>query len=79
MVDRLIREDLDILVGWRKDRRDRLLRTALSKIANRLIGRVTGIRLHDYGCSLKVYRAGTIKNVRLYGEIHRFIPAWAAL
>ena len=79
MVERLVREDLDILVGWRKDRRDRPLRTALSKIANRLIGRVTGIRLHDYGCSLKVYRAGTIKNVRLYGEMHRFIPAWAAL
>lgn len=48
-------------------------------IANRLIGRITRVRLHDYGCSLKVYRAPIIKNVRLYGEMHRFIPAWAAI
>jgi hypothetical protein len=47
-------------------------------LANRLIGRVTGVRLHDYGCSLKVYRASVLREVRLFGEMHRFIPAWIA-
>jgi len=75
----LIREDLDLVVGWRKSRRDGfLLRRFPSLLANRLIGRVTGVRLHDYGCSLKVYRASVLKTVRLYGEMHRFIPAWFA-
>jgi glycosyltransferase involved in cell wall biosynthesis len=79
LVERLISEDLDLLVGWRKNRRDNfLIRKVPSWIANRLIGRVTGIRLHDYGCSLKVYRSSVIKSVRLYGEMHRFIPAWMA-
>ncbi|MBI3344461.1 MAG: glycosyltransferase family 2 protein [Gammaproteobacteria bacterium] len=79
MVQRLLDEDLDLLVGWRKDRKDSLwLRTIPSRIANWLIGRMTEVRLHDYGCSLKVYRAQVIKNVRLYGEMHRFIPAWMA-
>lgn len=79
MVQRLLDEDLDLLVGWRKDRKDNLwLRTIPSRIANWLIGRMTEVRLHDYGCSLKVYRAQVIKNVRLYGEMHRFIPAWMA-
>ena len=78
MVARLLNEDLDLIVGWRQTRRDHLLRTLPSRIANRLIGRVTGVRLHDYGCSLKVYRAEVITNVRLYGEMHRFIPAWVA-
>jgi glycosyltransferase involved in cell wall biosynthesis len=76
---RLIREDLDLVVGWRKSRRDGfLLRRLPSILANRLIGRVTGVRLHDYGCSLKVYRASVLASVRLYGEMHRFIPAWFA-
>ncbi len=79
MVETLIRDDLDLVVGWRKDRKDKLiLRKIPSKIANRLIGKVTGVRLHDYGCSLKVYRASVIKQVKLYGEMHRFIPAWVA-
>jgi len=78
MVGRLLDEDLDLVAGWRKDRQDDLLRKIPSKIANRLIARMTGVHLRDYGCSLKVFRASVIKNVRLYGEMHRFIPAWLA-
>jgi len=79
MVGRLLDEDLDLVSGWRKDRKDNLwLRKVPSRLANRLIGRITKVYLHDYGCSLKVYRAGILKNVRLYGEMHRFIPAWIA-
>ena len=79
MVRRLLEEDLDLVAGWRKDRKDNpWLRTLPSRLANRLIGRVTGVQLHDYGCSLKVFRAPVIKGVRLYGEMHRFIPAWIA-
>jgi len=78
MVGRLLDEDLDLVAGWRKDRQDNLLRKIPSGIANRLIARMTGVRLRDYGCSLKVFRASTIKSVRLYGEMHRFIPAWLA-
>jgi len=78
MVGRLLDEDLDLVAGWRKDRQDDLLRKIPSRIANRLIARMTGVHLRDYGCSLKVFRASTIKSVRLYGEMHRFIPAWLA-
>ncbi len=79
MVYRLLSEDLDLVAGWRKNRQDGLLlRKIPSRIANRLIARMTGVRLKDYGCSLKVFRANAIKNVRLYGEMHRFIPAWLA-
>lgn len=79
MVAQLITKDLDLLVGWRKDRKDALLlRKIPSRLANYLIGKITGIKLHDYGCSLKVYKASVIKRVRLYGEMHRFIPAWVA-
>ena len=79
MVHRLFDEDLDLVSGWRKDRKDSLwLRKIPSRLANRLIGRITGVQLHDYGCSLKVYRAGVLRGVRLYGEMHRFIPAWIA-
>ena len=79
MAQRLVKEDLDLIVGWRKSRRDGfLLRRFPSLIANRLIGRVTGVRLHDYGCSLKAYRTSVLRTVRLYGEMHRFIPAWFA-
>jgi glycosyltransferase involved in cell wall biosynthesis len=79
MVKALEERDLDLLVGWRKNRQDGLvLRKVPSWIANRLIGRVTGVRLHDYGCSLKIYRASIIKQVQLMGEMHRFIPAWVA-
>jgi len=79
LAHRLIREELDLVVGWRKHRRDGfILRRFPSLLANRLIGHVTGVRLHDYGCSLKVYRASVLEHVRLYGEMHRFIPAWFA-
>jgi len=77
MVDKLLTEDLDLVSGWREKRQDGLwLRKIPSRIANRLIGRVTGVRLHDYGCSLKVFRAEVVKRIRLFGEMHRFIPAW---
>lgn len=76
----MLHEDLDLVVGWRQKRQDNVwLRTIPSRIANRLIGNITGVRLHDYGCSLKVYRAAVIKQVRLYGEMHRFIPAWMSV
>jgi len=79
MVNRLLDEDLDLVSGWRKDRKDGLwLRKVPSFIANRLIANITGVQLHDYGCSLKVFRASVIKGLRLYGEMHRFIPAWIA-
>ena len=79
MVAELERRELDLLVGWRKNRQDGLLlRKIPSFIANRLIGRITGVRLHDYGCSLKIYRGSVIKQVKLMGEMHRFIPAWVA-
>jgi glycosyltransferase involved in cell wall biosynthesis len=79
MVRRLLDEDLDLLVGWRKSRQDSLwLRKVPSWCANRLIVAVTGVRLHDYGCSLKIFRASVIRQVRLYGEMHRFIPTWVA-
>ncbi len=79
MIKELQERDLDLLVGWRKNRKDTLImRKIPSRIANRLIRKVTGVNLHDYGCSLKVYRASVMKRVRLYGEMHRFIPAWVA-
>ncbi|WP_077961850.1 glycosyltransferase family 2 protein [Ensifer adhaerens] len=79
MVAAIEERQLDLLVGWRKNRQDGLLlRKIPSWCANRLIGKITGVRLHDYGCSLKVYRASIIKQVKLMGEMHRFIPAWVA-
>ncbi len=79
MVDELLERDLDLLQGWRRRRQDDLwLRKIPSRLANLLIGWVTGLRLHDYGCSLKIYRAAVIKEVRLLGEMHRFIPVWVA-
>ncbi|HHQ68888.1 MAG TPA: glycosyltransferase, partial [Halothiobacillaceae bacterium] len=79
MAMRLVNEDLDLVAGWRRDRKDNFwLRKVPSWIANRLIGKLTGVVIHDYGCSLKVFRAAVIKKVRLYGEMHRFIPAWLA-
>ena len=70
-------EGFDVVSGWRKNRHENegINRTLPSKIANRLIGKMTGVRLHDYGCSLKAYRREVIGKVRLYGEMHRFIPA----
>jgi glycosyltransferase involved in cell wall biosynthesis len=75
-----LEEGYDVVCGWRKERKDKLIsRRIPSHIANWLIGRITGVRIHDNGCSLKAYRASTIKNVVLYGELHRFIPAMATL
>ncbi len=69
-------EGYDIVSGWRKDRKDDFIsRTLPSKIANWLISKVTGVHLHDYGCSLKAYRAEVAKNLDYYGEMHRFLPA----
>ncbi len=71
--------EYDIVSGWRQQRKEPLLSRRLpSMIANRIIGRSTGVRLHDYGCSLKVYHRDVAKQVKLYGELHRFIPALAS-
>jgi glycosyltransferase involved in cell wall biosynthesis len=78
MVRRLLDEDLDLVVGWRRVRRDGWLRRLPSLLGNRLIGLLTGVPLHDYGCTLKIYRAAVLRRVRLYGEMHRFIPSWMA-
>ncbi|MEW6324944.1 MAG: glycosyltransferase family 2 protein [Nitrospirota bacterium] len=72
-------EGYDIVSGWRVDRRDTPVRVLVSRLANWLIGRVTGVRLHDYGCSLKLYRTELMRVVPLYGDLHRFIPAIASL
>lgn len=78
LLDR-IEEGYDIVSGWRVNRQDKAISRKLpSKIANWLIGLITGVKLHDSGCSLKAYRSTIIKNVRLYGEMHRFIPALAS-
>jgi glycosyltransferase involved in cell wall biosynthesis len=72
-------EGYDVVSGWRADRQDRLSRRLPSRLANWLIGRATGVHLHDYGCTLKAYRRRVVKETRLYGEMHRFIPALAHL
>jgi glycosyltransferase involved in cell wall biosynthesis len=69
----------DIVCGWRKDRKDAFISRRLpSAVANRLISAATGVRLHDYGCSLKAFRAEIVKGMKLYGEMHRFLPAIAS-
>jgi len=74
-----LEEGNDIVCGWRKDRKDTLVtRRIPSMIANKLISRATGVDLHDYGCSLKAFRSEVVKPLRLYGEMHRFIPAIAS-
>lgn len=71
-------EGYDVVSGWRKERKDYALkRTFVSKIANVLISKISGVHLHDYGCSLKAYTRDVIKDVKLYGEMHRFIPIYA--
>jgi glycosyltransferase involved in cell wall biosynthesis len=70
-------EGYDVVSGWRRDRQDTASRRFPSRVANWLIGRVTGVRLHDYGCTLKAYRADIVSETRLYGEMHRFLPALA--
>lgn len=77
LIDRLD-DGYDLVSGWRKNRQDAALTRLLpSKIANWLIGRITGVQLHDYGCSLKAYRAELVADMNLYGELHRFLPALA--
>ena len=75
----LVEQGADIAAGWRKDRKDPFLTRRLpSMIANWIISHATGVKLHDYGCSLKVFRAEVVKPLRLYGEMHRFLPAIAS-
>ncbi len=75
-----LQEGYDVVSGWRKDRKDKfLIRKVPSKIANRLIRKTTRVSLHDTGCSLKAYRAEVVHKIRLYGEMHRFIPGLARI
>lgn len=79
LVDRLD-DGFDVVCGWRKNRQDTFVnRTLPSKIANALIARMTGIKIHDNGCSLKAYRAGVIRSLELYSEMHRFLPALSSM
>ena len=72
------RNDINMISGWRKERQDAAVNRKLpSMIANRIIARVTGVKLHDYGCALKAYRSELVRRIRLYGELHRFIPVLA--
>ncbi|MBI1920658.1 MAG: glycosyltransferase family 2 protein [Geobacter sp.] len=74
-----IREGYDVVSGWRKDRQDTFINRRLpSIIANSLISRMTGVHLHDYGCTLKAYRREVLEGINLYGEMHRFVPALAS-
>jgi len=78
LLDKLA-EGYDVVSGWRRNRKDTAFRRNLpSRIANWLISGISGVKLHDYGCTLKAYRKDTMKGVRLYGEMHRFIPIYAA-
>jgi glycosyltransferase involved in cell wall biosynthesis len=71
-------EGYDVVSGWRKERRDDPIRRNLpSRVANWLISRISGVHLHDFGCSLKAYRRDVLKDVKLYGEMHRFVPIYA--
>jgi glycosyltransferase involved in cell wall biosynthesis len=71
-------EGFDVVCGWREKRKDPFIRTLPSRIANMLISRISGVRLHDYGCTLKAFRHEFAKEIRLYGEMHRFIPIYAS-
>ena len=73
-----IDEGYDVVSGWRVNRQDPIGRRLPSQIANRLISWISGVRLHDYGCSLKAYRRDVLEDVRLYGEMHRFVPIYAS-
>lgn len=80
LVSKLTREGYDVASGWRKNRKDPLIAKKIpSFFANKLISLMTGVRLHDYGCSLKAYRASLVRGIPLYGEMHRFLPAYAAI
>ena len=78
LLDRLD-QGYDVCSGWRRVRRDgRLLRVWPSRMANWLISRISGVQLNDYGCTLKAYRRSALEGVRLYGEMHRFLPIYAS-
>lgn len=79
LCDELEAGDYDVVSGWRKDRKDAWLRTFVSRVANGIISRITRVKLHDYGCTLKAYRAKVIRDARLYGEMHRFIPVYTSM
>jgi len=79
MLERLKGDDWDIVAGYRKDRKDNLLRTLPSRLANLLIRKVSGVTVRDYGCSLKVFRSEFAKGLELHGELHRFIPILATM
>ena len=73
-----INEGYDLICGWRYERKDKLINRRIpSKVANKLIAKVTGLKLHDYGCSLKAFRKEIVNDVKLYGELHRFLPVLA--
>lgn len=74
-----INEGYDIVSGWRKNRKDHFSRVLPSRVANYMISATTGVRLHDYGCSLKAYKADCVKALKAYGEMHRFFPALASM
>jgi len=75
-----INNGYDLICGWRFDRKDKLINRKIpSKIANKLIAKVTGLKLHDYGCSLKAFRKNIIDDIKLYGELHRFLPVLASI
>jgi len=74
-----IEQGYDIVSGWRKNRKDHFSRVFPSKIANAVISATTGVKLHDYGCSLKIYRSTCVKCLKAYGEMHRFFPALASM
>jgi glycosyltransferase involved in cell wall biosynthesis len=79
LVTKLLEEDKDLVAGWREKRQDAMfLRKVPSRIANRLIRKATRLEFHDLGCSLKAFRAPVLREIRLFGEMHRFIPAWLA-
>jgi glycosyltransferase involved in cell wall biosynthesis len=74
-----LEEGYDVVSGWRNDRKDAAIRrNFVSRIANVMISRLSGVHLHDYGCSLKAYRRDVVGSVRLYGEMHRFVPIYAS-
>ena len=75
-----INEGYDLICGWRYDRKDKLINRRIpSKIANKLIANVTGLKLHDYGCSLKAFKKEILDDIKLYGELHRFLPVLAKI
>ena len=78
LLDKLHTGDYDIVTGWRVNRKESLARRSVSKVANAIISRTTQISIHDRGCSLKVFRTELVKNMRLYGQLHRFLPELAS-